>query len=264
MNRPVAYLLLTVAIVASAIAAWYGWQRQEAPLPPNVAPVAVPAPPPPPPATTVRHPIDEAPIAGAGATAADLVLDHSDLALRAALAAVMPGGALPAFFNQDRIVRNVVASVDALGRDNVSPNVLPVAPVEGRFAVTPGDTLAIAPANEARYATYVAVVQALDARQLATVYLRHYALFQQAYRELGYPNGYFNDRLVEVIDLMLATPDVAGPVALEQPKVLYTYADPALERLAAGQKTLLRMGPAQAAVVKARLRDFRAQIVKAP
>jgi hypothetical protein len=106
------------------------------------------------------------------------------------------------------------------------------------------------------------VVQASDPRTVAAVYFRLYPLFQQAYEDLGYPGMYFNDRLVQVIDDLLQTPDVRGPVRLVQPKVFYEYADPSLEKLSAGQKLLLRMGSANAAVVKGKLRELRAEIVQ--
>jgi len=41
---------------------------------------------------------------------------------------------------------------------------------------------------------------------------------------------------------------------------MYLYADPKLEELSAGQRTLLRMGPENAAIVKARLRELRALV----
>jgi hypothetical protein len=47
-----------------------------------------------------------------------------------------------------------------------------------------------------------------------------------------------------------------------QPKVLYEFADPALEALPSGQKILLRMGPENAARVKAKLREIRALVAK--
>ena len=75
-----------------------------------------------------------------------------------------------------------------------------------------------------------------DAAQVASVYKHFYPLFQQAYVDLGYPDGYFNDRLVEVIDHLLATPEVAGPIKLTQPGVFYQYADPSIEERSAGQK----------------------------
>jgi hypothetical protein len=77
------------------------------------------------------------------------------------------------------------------------------------------------------------------------VYVHFYPLFQSAYEQLGYQNAYFNDRLVFVLDHLLATPNPPDPILLAQPAVLYTYADPSLEKLSAGQKVLLRIGQDQ-------------------
>ena len=52
-----------------------------------------------------------------------------------------------------------------------------------------------------------------------------------------------------------------GPIALVQPGVQYQYADPKLEQLSAGQKAMIRMGSANAAVVKEKLRALRAALV---
>jgi DUF3014 family protein len=87
-----------------------------------------------------------------------------------------------------------------------------------------------------------------------------YPLFQQAYQELGYPKKYFNDRLVQVIDHMLATPSIKEPVALVRPKVLYEFEDPELEDLSAGQKIMIRIGPENAAAMKAKLREIRQEL----
>ena len=107
------------------------------------------------------------------------------------------------------------------------------------------------------------VVQATDVKSLALVYERLYPLFQQSYEDLGYPGKYFNDRLVQVIDHLLQAPEVSGPIQLVQPKVMfYEYADPNLESRSAGQKLLIRMGPANERIIKAKLREFRAEIVK--
>jgi hypothetical protein len=100
----------------------------------------------------------------------------------------------------------------------------------------------------------------VDAKSLADTYRRFYPLLQQAYQDLGYPDRYFNDRVVEAIDDMLHAPEPDGPVILVQPKVLYQYEDAALERLSSGQKLLLRMGTAHARTVKAKLRELRTLI----
>jgi len=108
------------------------------------------------------------------------------------------------------------------------------------------------------------VLGAVDVRQLASVYLRYYPLFQRAYQDLGYPNGYFNDRLVKVIDDLLATPDPPEPIALVRPKVFYEFADPELEARSAGQKLLLRMGRTDRAIIKDKLRQLRTAVAALP
>ena len=51
-------------------------------------------------------------------------------------------------------------------------------------------------------------------------------------------------------------------VAVVQPRVMFEYADADLEARSAGQKLLIRMGPANARTIKAKLRELRAEIVK--
>ena len=116
----------------------------------------------------------------------------------------------------------------------------------------------------------------IEARRAVALYLRVYPLLQQAYEDLGYPGKYLNDRVVEVIDNLLATPTPAGPIAVKRFAAdggtsegrleggLYVYADPALEASSAGQKILLRMGRDNAAPLMAKLREIRALIVARP
>ena len=99
---------------------------------------------------------------------------------------------------------------------------------------------------------------------LVAVYIRFYPLFQEQYEKLGYPDKYFNDRLVQVIDHLLATPEVKGPVLLTQTTVLYQFTDPELEKLSAGQKILVRMGGENAALVKTKLTEIRSALVANP
>jgi hypothetical protein len=105
------------------------------------------------------------------------------------------------------------------------------------------------------------VVQSIDTPKLVQLYFHFYPLFQSAFDDLGYQDAYFNDHLIALIDHLLSTPDVTGPIALTQPNVMYLYADPALEALSPGQKTLIRMGPTNEALIKARLRDLKTQLL---
>jgi hypothetical protein len=96
---------------------------------------------------------------------------------------------------------------------------------------------------------------------LLSRYARFYPFFQEQYENLGYPTRYFNDRVVEVIDHLLATPEVEEPARLVQPRVLYEFTDPRLENLSAGQKILLRMGRTNQLKLKAKLREIRDRLV---
>jgi hypothetical protein len=97
-------------------------------------------------------------------------------------------------------------------------------------------------------------------------YARYDALVAQIYYadldavRLGYPDAYFNDRLVEVIDHLVTTPMPEGPIVLTRPNVLYEFADPDLEALSSGQKLLLRMGPDNSATLKRILGKFRSRL----
>ena len=87
--------------------------------------------------------------------------------------------------------------------------------------------------------------------------MRFYPLFQQAYEELGYPDRYFNDRLIEIIDHLLSTPIIKEDIKLVRPKVYYQFTDTKLEELSAGQKILIRIGSKNALQVRERLNSLR-------
>ena len=242
-----------VALIAAAGIGYYLWQRQ--PAQPVAAPPAVTTPEPAPQASTeprVEHPIE-------GATSTPLpALGESDAAVREALGPLFGTGVFDALFRPQDLVRNAVATIDNLPRKQVALRLLPLKPVPGSFRVAgQNGSPVIGADNAARYTPYVRAMEAVDSAKLVALYVRLYPLFQQAYAELGYPSRYFNDRVFEVIDHLLATPDAPATVALVQPKVLYEYADPSLAELSAGQKILLRMGPENEARVKAKLREIK-------
>jgi hypothetical protein len=192
------------------------------------------------------------------------VLEESDGRLQQLLGRLFAGQPLERFFILDHIVRRWVLLIDSLPRAELPATRLPTRPVAGKFLASGTDPdLVIDPANADRYAPWLRLVEAADPRLVVAVYVHLYPLFQQAYRDLGYPQGYFNDRLIEVIDHLLATPEVTGPVHLVRPKVFYLYADPELEARSAGQKILLRIGPEHAARVKALLRRYRQELLTA-
>jgi len=191
-------------------------------------------------------------------------LDASDTEARRSLVDLMGSKAFTELVLPLHLVRRIVATVDNLPREAAPQRMMPLKAVPGAFATRgSGEEAVLDAANFKRYAPYVRVLESLDARALVSSYARAYPLFQRAYRELGYPAGNFNDRLVEAIDDMLAAPEIEAPVRLMRPKVLYEFADPDLETRSAGQKILVRMGAGNAARVKAKLREIRRELIAA-
>lgn len=260
------WVALIVALALVAVGAGYYWYKARPPRP--LAPTPTPSIEPRPEATPeepgIEYPAPQ-PNESTEATPAPLPdLDDSDEPMRESLADAFGEPPVEAFLIPDRVIRHIVATVDSLDAQPVRLKMRPITQVEGRPLVDDdGERLTLSPRNAERYDAYVSALAAADAEQIATAYLRYYPLFQRAYEEMGYPQRHFNDRVVAVIDHLLATPVPEPPVVLVRPKVLYQFADDDLERRSWGQKVLIRMGPGHAATVKQKLREIRAQIVRA-
>jgi Protein of unknown function (DUF3014) len=245
-------------IVVAAAVLFFSWRSH----PPAAAPVATsaaPSAPAPLPEPAIRNPVPAAESSSLPA------LEASDQPVHDSLAGVFGKKAFDALLKPEEIIRHIVVTIDNLPRKRATVELRPTKPVPGAFAAN-GDEehSTLDPANYQRYAPMMQAIRAADGKQVAAIYFHYYPLFQQSYQNLGYPNGYFNDRLVAVIDNLLATPDVSGDILLVRPNVTYQFADPNLEDLTYGQKALLRLGPENAAIVKGKLRELRAQIVTAP
>ncbi len=255
--------VLLIMAVALGFIAYFWPAATEPPIPPVTAVVPPPTPPanPPLPVESVeRYPIAavvEAPKDHALPTAAE-----NEVRYRKALAGLFGEASIAAYFYPEQMIQRFVATIDNLPRHDAPPKMMPVKPVGGPFEVErDAGGVRIAPANAARYLKHVAFMASVEPRRLVDLYVGLYPVFQQAYRDLGYPNGFFNDRLIEAIDDLLATPDPAPPVSLAQPKVLYTYADPALQARSAGQRILLRLGADNRAKVKQALTAIRQELL---
>lgn len=201
-------------------------------------------------------------------------LPESDDEAMAAAVGVMGEAPARAYLVPEGLISKLVATIDALTGDELPGNIVPVRGPGGEMLATsdgetdevnpetglPDQLYVLDPVNFQRYTPQVEVLESIETAELARNYIHYYPLLQQSYRELGYAEGEFGDRLLEVIDMMLATPEPPYPVRLTRPEAFYEFADPALENLSAGQKLLIRMGPSNAARVREKLREFRAAI----
>jgi flagellar basal body-associated protein FliL len=254
-KRTIVYSAVAVALVAAGGAYYYfhyvkGAAPTEVTAPVAQAPVSPPAD-----TTTDHHQLPEAASADGKSLPS---LNESDPAITDALAGFFGKKTIEQMLVPEQVIRHIVVTVDNLPRKKVAADMRPVKPTGGETLVSAnGDMIMLSASNSARYAAFMKMVEHTDTKQLGALYIRFYPLFQQSYEDLGYPGQYFNDRLVQVIDDLLKTPEVRGPLELKQGHVFYEYADPALEGRSAGQKLLLRMGSDNSAAIKKKLRELR-------
>lgn len=269
-SRVVLVLILVAGVLG---AAYFGWLRPsevapEPAEPPVPVPAAAPAPAPVASQPAIQYPLPAAELEAQPKQPLPALAD-SDAYVQAALTDLLGKKNVLTFLQLDSFARRVVATVDNLAREHAPPMVWPVNPTPGRFSTRgQAGSETINPDNSQRYTPFVLFVESVDTAQAVRLYVSLYPLFQQAYEEVGFPKRYFNDRLVAVIDQLLAAPvqdgpvgvglvDVKGPVPSERPWVRYEFTDPKLEALSAGQKMLIRTGPVNHRRLRAKLLEVR-------
>ena len=265
VQRSTSWPFVLLALAIAVVAGFVGYFYYRAPVQPEAAPAPIASAPAVAPQSPAKEEAPPAPGSPAVPPQASLpALDNSDALARDSIVALIGRKAFDERVAPDQLIRRIVATVDNLPRPTAARHKMPLDPVPGAFAASgTADEPQVDVANFARYEPFVRVMGSLDARALVYSYVRAYPLFQRAYEELGYPGKHFNDRLVQAIDDMLGAPEIDVPIKLVRPRVLYEYADPDLEARSAGQKILLRMGGANAAKVKAKLREIRREIFAA-
>jgi hypothetical protein len=187
-------------------------------------------------------------------------LNNSDAIIKEALVEIHELENLLRVFIFRDFIRHIVVTID-----NVTAKKLPRRFV---FTQSPNESFMVETSEEekifilkesnySRYNIYLNFVNNVSNEQLVSIYIKFYPLFQEAYDELGYSGRYFNDRLVEVIDHLLETPEVYKQIKLVRPKVFYQFLDDELENLSSGQKILIRIGSENSKQLKVRLKTIK-------
>ena len=203
-------------------------------------------------------------------------LNQSDTALMAALQGLNVNGLLQLIIPEE-FLRKFVRAVDQVEEGRLITEYRPIVSPQGALAVESfqvkvaggelGDTSEVeqfrmSSQNYTRYNVYANVLALLNTEAVVALYKRFYPLLNEAYKEMGLTKGTFHSVLIRAIDHMLAAPDAGGDMVLIRPKVYFEFADPALEKLPATHKLMLRMGPANANQVKASLQSLRSKLVQ--
>ncbi len=108
-----------------------------------------------------------------------------------------------------------------------------------------------------RYSQIAVVFGSLDSKNCVRLYQQLIPAIQEAYRDLGYPEGNFDQTLIRAIDELLAVPVVEEEIVLESKLLSYEMVDPKFERLSQAQKHFFRMGPRNIRKIKAKLTELK-------
>jgi len=188
-------------------------------------------------------------------------LDSSDELVRKLARELSAHARLDEWLRSKDIVRKFTAAVD-----NIASGVSPEKQIDffkpqGEFKVfLIGQDEYIDPVSYDRYNLPAEIFVSFDPQEVVRIYKGLKPLFQEAYKELGYPDRDFDKTLRGAVLELLETPVVEGDVRLEKKIKSYAYADPRLEGLSDAQKAFLRMGPANVEAVAIKLRQMAAAL----
>ena len=259
MKKIILSIIAVAVLLGGAIAAYFYFQQQQPK--PEAVQIEEQAPPlevlPEPPEPVKRQVLDT-PLENPELPQ----LETSDSFMLDALAGLVENKSLMSIFRTEQLIHHFVATIDNLPNERAPMRTMPIAPARGKFIIAENEgAMTISPKNKARYALYVKFAEEIDPKKLVELYVRLYPLFQQSYEELGYPDKYFNDRMMVVLDNLLAAPEIKEPVKLVQPKYYYLYADPDLEARSIGQRILMRIGSDNEMIIKTKLKEIKQELI---
>ncbi len=182
------------------------------------------------------------------------VLAESDAWLRDVIGQLSEHPRLATWLVNEDLARRFVAAVVNIA-DGSSPrsHVRFLQPGGGFRVEETGDRAIAAPATYHRYDTIAAIIGSLHVDGTAKVYRNIRPLLDEAYRDLGYPDGDFDAVATKAAQRLLDTP-VLHEVELVEHASSYKYADPRLEGLSEAEKHFLRLGPDNLSEIQAQVR----------
>ena len=256
------YVVLVIGLLLVGVAAVVGWRvyvgQQVAPpvvaAEPRVVDAGVPEP-----------------------TYPPMNLTDGDILLKDGATGLSNEPDLAKWLAQPDIIRRLVAAVNQISNGESPHETLGFLIVTGEFSVTgtkspkkkpkgrkapaaPIEKIFMSPKSTARYDAVTRAIGSIDAAAAGALYGKIRPFAESVFREIAPPGKKFDDALTKAIDALAAVPITDAPleVVTQDEGIGYVFFDSNLESLSRAQKHLLRMGPANARVVVAKLKAFRA------
>ena len=208
-------------------------------------PAPEPSEPPPPPPEPVEDPLPR--------------LEESDDAVRDAVGDIPLGTAGQQYLIPGNIIERSASLIYLMAQGDVPYKLLPVPRPKAAFPIMDDGTQVVTdPAGFERYDALTQWLQSLDLESLLSSLEWFIPLFKEAWSYYGEDPAAFDMAVVITLDLVIATPEIdLSEARLTRKEAVWIFEDPAIEGLAPIQKQVLRMGPENAKILKAKAAEAR-------
>ena len=255
-------IVVLLLVIAGGVVLLTGiWPPKEEPAPTVTAPPPEPPPspimtaieepapepsePPPPPPEPVEDPLPR--------------LEESDDAVRDAVGDIPLGTAGQQYLIPGNIIERSASLIYLMAQGEVPYKLLPVSRPKAAFPIRDDGTQVVTdPAGFERYDALTQWLQSLDLESLLSSLEWFMPLFREAWSYYGEDPAAFDMAVVMTLDLVIATPEIdLSEARLIRKEAVWIFEDPAIEGLAPIQKQVLRMGPENAKILKAKAAEAR-------
>lgn len=255
-------IVVLLLVIAGGVVLLTGiWPPKEEPAPTVTAPPPEPPPspimtaieepapepsePPPPPPEPVEDPLPR--------------LEESDDAVRDAVGDIPLGTAGQQYLIPGNIIERSASLIYLMAQGDVPYKLLPVSRPKAAFPIRDDGTQVVTdPAGFERYDALTQWLQSLDLESLLSSLEWFIPLFREAWSYYGEDPAAFDMAVVITLDLVIATPEIdLSEARLIRKEAVWIFEDPAIEGLAPIQKQVLRMGPENAKILKAKAAEAR-------
>jgi len=254
-------ILVLLLVIAGGVVLSTGiWPPEEEPAPTATAPPPAPPPPPAPVITELEEPAVEPPPPPPAPIEEPLPrLEESDDAVRDAVGDIPLGTAGQQYLIPGNIIERSASVVYLMAQGDVPYKLLPVSRPKAAFPISDDGTQVVTdPVGFERYDALTQWLQSLNLESLLSSLEWFIPLFREAWSYYGEDPAAFDMAVVMTLDLVIATPEVdLSEARLIRKEAVWIFEDPAIEGLAPIQKQVLRMGPENAEIVKAKATEAR-------
>jgi hypothetical protein len=256
-NKSILIVAAVIILLILGAGVWYWHSTRPPAAPPPIEQPKAEAPSQPPPGAEVKVAEEkEAPIQPEVKLPA---LDQSDDFVRQMLRNLSPHGKLAEWLKIKNIIRVFVAAVDNIANGkSPRPQLGFLSPGQAFPVSEKGDRIYLDPKGYGRFDIITDAIVSFSTSRTVQVYQKLKPLFQEAYRELGYPQKDFHATFIQAMKRILDTPIVEREIILkEEGKGLnYVFVDDGLESMNEVQRHLLRMGPKNTQKIQQRVREI--------